>query len=319
MNALNHVQNGTYENDDSMNLGRIRVIETKSGIEIKHYITDCERLVYEFSAFAVKTAQSTLEMCRVVYEAKRALEGQEFLKFCNVIGRNGEDATVRKYLKIGEKYDQFYQYAKLLPNSWTSIYEITQLPTEIFEALVTTENSMANMTGAQIKALMGKGADDKSRSSAANASPMPTAVQNSTEASNVIDAASSSTDAIQADTDTSAAIQTASIEPVSEFGSESVGIVANESVEQPSDDSDCEFAKQAINAMLERVATASSSNIEVEAAIESDEILEPYEVTLRFNSKPSYDALAMLVESVLSLKSKYRLDVEIVTQIDLVT
>jgi predicted Zn-dependent protease with MMP-like domain len=76
----------------------------------------------EFNAWSKKTAQSTLEMCRVVYEAKRELESQDFLKFCNEIGRKGEDATARKFLKIGEKYDQFYQYAELLPNSWKSIH-----------------------------------------------------------------------------------------------------------------------------------------------------------------------------------------------------
>jgi hypothetical protein len=128
MNNELDVQNRTDESSESTKLGRIRVIETESGLVIKHHITDCEQFVYEFSAFAVKTAQATLEMCRVVYNAKQALESHDFLNFCNDIGRKGEDSTVRKYLKIGEKYDQFYQYAELLPNSWTSIYEIVDSP-----------------------------------------------------------------------------------------------------------------------------------------------------------------------------------------------
>jgi hypothetical protein len=308
MNNELDVQNGTVENLNS-EVALDSAANSSSKFNVTVYMSERDKYKTEFNLWSKKTAQSTLEMCRVVYEAKHELESQDFLKFCNEIGRKGEDATARKYLKIGEKYDQFYQYAELLPNSWTSIYEITQLPSEIFEALVTTENSMANMTGAQIKELMGKGVDDKSQSSAATNSPTPTTAQTSTEASNVIDAASSTTDAIEADTETSDAIQTASVESVCE------SVAADSSVEQTSSESDREFAKQATNTMLERVAVAASTNVEIEA----EQVFEPYEVTLRFNSKPSDDALAMLVESVLSLKSKYRLDVEIVTQIDLVT
>lgn len=314
MNNELDVQSGT---DESLNseFALEAAANSSSKFNVTVYMSERDKYKTEFNAWSKKTAQSTLEMCRVVYEAKRELESQDFLKFCNEIGRKGEDATARKFLKIGEKYDQFYQYAELLPNSWTSIYEITQLSSEIFEALVTTENSMANMTGAQIKELMGKGIVEKSQSSAAIDSPTSTTAQTSTEASNVIDEASSASDAIEASTETSDAIQTASLESVSE----SVAVAADVSAEQPSSDSDREFAKQATNTMLERVAAAASSNIEVAASIEAEQVFEPYEVTLRFNSKPSDDALAMLVESVLSLKSKYRLDVEIVTQIDLVT
>ena len=130
-----------------------------------------DRCVSEYSKFAVKTAQASLEMCRVVYEAKKELASQDFLKFCNEIGRKGEDSTVRKYLKIGEKYDKFYQYSELLPNSWTSIYEITQLPSDVFEALVATDNSMANMTGDQIKLL--KGNDSSTKPSTPDSSSVP--------------------------------------------------------------------------------------------------------------------------------------------------
>jgi hypothetical protein len=310
MKSLDHVQNGTDESNEATNLGRIRVIETQSGILIKHHITDCEQFVYEFSAFAVKTAQATLEMCRVVCNAKRALESHDFLNFCNDIGRNGEDATVRKYLKIGEKYDQFYQYAELLPNSWTSIYEITQLPSETFEALVKTDNSMANMTGAQIKALMGKGIGGKLQSTAAPTAAAPKAVQTASRASAAIGAASSATHATEADTASSNTTQTASIASVSK----SNGVAADSPTGQPSSNSDREFAEQATKSMLERVAAAASTNSGLEAA----EVCEPFEVTLRFKSKPTDAALETLVESVLSLKSKYRLEFEIKTQPDLV-
>ena len=163
------VQNGTHMAHDSYasmsdiehGMGQVRMLETNDGLVVRHFVSARERFFSEYSKFAVKTAQASLEMCRVVYEAKKELASQDFLKFCNEIGRKGEDSTVRKYLKIGEKYDQFYQYSELLPNSWTSIYEITQLPSDVFEALVATDNSMANMTGDQIKSLKGNDSSTK--------------------------------------------------------------------------------------------------------------------------------------------------------------
>lgn len=144
------VLNGTKAKDD---IGQMRIVETESGLVFKFHITPLEQFVCDFSNFAVKTAQSTLEMCRVVHEAKQTLKKEEFLKFCNQIGHKSEDSTIRKYLAIGEKYKDFIAHADLLPNSWTNIYKITQIPSEVFDALVMSGNTMANMNGKQIDAL----------------------------------------------------------------------------------------------------------------------------------------------------------------------
>ena len=64
--------------------------------------------------------------------------------------------------------------------------------------------------------------------------------------------------------------------------------------------------------MLERVAATATTTVEVEV----DEDFEPYEIAIRFNSKPSDIAAAELVESLLTIKSKYRLDFEFVQQND---
>lgn len=303
------VQNGTY-----MQLGKdvgiVAAVNSDSNINVSVYLSERDKYKTEFNSWSKKTAQSTLEMCRVVFKAKKELASQDFLKFCNEIGRKGEDATVRKYLKIGEKYDKFYQYAELLPNSWTSIYEITQLPSETFEALVTTEHSLANMTGDQLKQLMGRKTEDKSKSSAASADEPATAVpqtaQNTQEAHEDINAASNTTEQSATATATSDAIQNDSSESTSDAAAAS----ADTTSVQPSSDSDRQFAKQATSSMLERVAATASTHVEVEA----DDEFEPYEIAIRFNSKPSDDAVAVLVESLLTIKSKYRLDFEFVQQ-----
>lgn len=305
----NHVQNGTYKHLGK-DVGIVAAVNSDSNINVSVYLSERDKYKTEFNSWSKKTAQSTLEMCRVVYEAKNELESQDFLKFCNEIGRKGEDATVRKYLKIGEKYDKFYQYAELLPNSWTSIYEITQLPSETFEALVATDHSLANMTGDQLKQLMGKKTEDKSKSSSASATApttlAPQIVQNTQEAHKEVNAASNTTEQSATATATSDAKQTDSVEPSRDAAASSAETTSDE----PCSDSDRQFAQQATSTMLERVAANASNHVEVEA---NDEF-EPYEIAIRFNSKPSDDAVAVLVESLLTIKSKYRLDFEFVQQ-----
>ena len=124
----------------------------------KSYTPRLEHKNPDTPKFAVKTAQSTVEMCRVIYEAKESLDKSEYASFLKDIGRKPDDSTVRKYLAIGERYADLIAYANLLPSSWTSIYEITQLPADSFMAMVATGESMANLTGAQLKLLKGVGA-----------------------------------------------------------------------------------------------------------------------------------------------------------------
>lgn len=286
--------------DNFSNENSIGVLNSESLVNVSYYMSERDKFKTEFNTWSKKTAQSTLEMCRVVYEAKKELGSQDFLKFCNEIGRNGTDATVRKYLKIGEKYDKFYQYAELLPNSWTSIYEITQLSSEMFEALVTTDNSLANMTGEQIKKLMGKGAEYKSKSSVTNSvnspSVPPQTAQTLTEASDVAVDELSQNDLIDSD----AASDEADL-AVAAYVSSSDDTLNH---------SERKLVMQPTSTMLEHVASTSSSSVEVEA----EEAFKPHEILIRFNSKPSDIAVMELVDSLLKIKSKYRLDFEIVPQ-----
>jgi hypothetical protein len=46
--------------------------------------------------------------------------------------------------------------------------------------------------------------------------------------------------------------------------------------------------------------------------VADSEAFEPYEITIRFNSKPSDVAVAALVESIVTIKSKHKLDFDFV-------
>ena len=297
-------------------LGQIRVIETNDEIVIKHHVTAGERLYNEYSKFAVKTAQSTVEMCRIVFEAKKTLEKVEYDRFLQDVGRKSEDSTVRKYLAIGERYDDLIAATNLLPSSWTSIYEITQIPPDVFMAMVAMGESMANLTGAQIKQL--KGTDSSDKPSTPDSSP----VTQTMPSASVTAPASASVSK-----DTEQPVETLSSEMTDEYtesdnaANTSVSCAADaissksEMSGSSLDKSGKDFADQISSTMLERMSHQSASiNVEVaEPAEAEDEIDEPYELVIRFKSRPSVDATHAIVEALTSLFSKHRVDAEIVT------
>lgn len=316
-----NVQNGT-DVVVGMAVETVTSVSSDSSVNVTASVSKHDKYKIEFNAWSKKTAQSTLEMCRVVFEAKKELVSQDFLKFCLEIGRKGEDATVRKYLKIGEKYDQFYQYAELLPNSWTSIYEITQLPSETFEAIIATENSLAYKTGDEIKLLMGKKTEDKSKSAekteatasvpqneattaSSNATSDMTA-QNSSQATVGIVESSSNTESVG----TAVASTNANQSELSKSEVESTSFAVDATSQATTSASDHQFAQQATNMLLKRATANASTHVDVK----TEENFVPYEVTIRFNSKPSSVGIDELVESIVAIKSKYRLDFEFVPQ-----
>ena len=273
MNKQNNVQNGTSSLVDAVN----------SDISITKFSTDRERFLSEYTAFAVKTAKATVEMCRVVYEAKTQLAKYEYLCFLRDIHHSSEDSTIRKYLAIGERYDKLIQYTNLLPSSWTSIYEITQIPSDVFDALVSTGSSMANLKGAQIKLL--KDANKKS-----DAATTATTTATTTAASTAIDATAATT----ADTAAVATPTTASTAATTTTDTTAA---------------DLAHAQQATASLLERVA--HTANAEANVASGDDLADEPYVVVIRFRTRPSEAATFAMLDAITSVISKHRIDAEI--------
>ena len=157
--------------------------ESHKNFNVTVFLTDKEQFVQDFHGFAKKTAQSTLEMCKVVYDAKHTLTNDNFDSFCREIGQKSSDSTIRKYLAIGEKYDDFINYADRLPNSWTSIYKITQIDSTTFSALVSTDNTFATMKAKDIDLLINPNKASQSKSTQ-NSSKQSTAAV--TDESNVV-------------------------------------------------------------------------------------------------------------------------------------
>ena len=304
----NSVLNGTNE-VTNQDIGQIRVIETESGIEMKYHITDRERFFSQYSLFAIKTAQSTVEMCRVVFEAKEQLSRDEFSNFCTDIGQKGEDSTIRKYLAIGAAYERLIQYADKLPNSWTSIYTLTQIPSETFNALGQVGESFAKLSGKQIKSLVAINTESKK----APSTDATSTAEKTTEVPSSEATTTSSTEDAQK-----------SLESISETGSEVIDVVTAKTEEISSDvdssnlstnddsedESVSEDAVVKANALLERVTTTASTSVNVEIEHE----FEPYKLLLCFNSQPSDEATLFLMDCINTIKSKFKVDIELKPQ-----
>jgi len=310
-NHKENVQNGTTMDHDSdvsisdieQGLGQIRVFETENEIVVTHYVSARERFFSEYSKFAVKTAQSTVEMCRVIYEAKESLEKSEYASFLKDIGRKPDDPTIRKYLAIGERYDDLIAYANLLPSSWTSIYEITQIPSDSFMAMVATGESMANLTGAQIKLL--KGNDSSAKPSTPDSSSASLTMPSANVKKSATASSSTSVSEQSADSDNTDATSVSADSLIIAQKAASATCAAISTDDKDADNSsDNEFAQQATSSLLERVS--QNANLTVEAndldVVDED---EPYELFIRFPLKPTVDALYAIVKSVESICYKH--------------
>jgi hypothetical protein len=100
------------------------------------------------------TNLSTIEMCRIVYEAKQSLSVCDFADFCSEIGYKDDGPTIRKFIVIGKLAPRLSQYVELLPDSWTSIYAITQIPASVFDHMVNNGISFRTIKGADLKQLL---------------------------------------------------------------------------------------------------------------------------------------------------------------------
>lgn len=110
--------------------------------------------VVAFKRGVEKTAHATLETSRVVYEAKSMLDEYEFKNFCQDIGYRDSSSTIRKFIAIGKVYPRFIQYANQLPNGWTAIYQITQIPADDFEAMLKNRIPLDSLKGARLSELL---------------------------------------------------------------------------------------------------------------------------------------------------------------------
>lgn len=111
--------------------------------------------VNAFKRGVEKTAHATLDMCRVVYEASLALDSYQFQNFCKEIGYRDGSSTIRKFIAIGKVYPRFIDLADQLPCAWTTLYQITQIPADEFDAYLKHGKRLDQLKGKRLQGLLG--------------------------------------------------------------------------------------------------------------------------------------------------------------------
>lgn len=76
--------------------------------------------------------------------------------FCNSVGIKEDSSTFRKFMRIGEKSEEFKKYLDKLPSSYTVLYEITTLDPELFDTLISQNQIKPTITLKELKKLSGK-------------------------------------------------------------------------------------------------------------------------------------------------------------------
>ncbi|WP_421762378.1 hypothetical protein [Devosia sp.] len=131
-------------------------------ISVERAHTDTETIVAHtrdeyvrlFRTRVQQTARATLDLCRLVYEAWKSLDEANFAAFCQAVGYKDTSSTIRKFLAIGKVQPRLVQYADQLPASWTSIYQLTQIPASTFEKMLNEGKSLNSLSGADVKELV---------------------------------------------------------------------------------------------------------------------------------------------------------------------
>ena len=125
--------------------------------------TAVNEYVVEFTQFANKTAQAIIGMGRVVHRAKSTL-GKDFDVFCAAIRFNKDSSAIRKLYQIGKMADFLDKYADRLPNTWTTVYRLTQLGDSMLEDAIEAGVVHASMSGLEAGRLVHKMLDTQPRS-----------------------------------------------------------------------------------------------------------------------------------------------------------
>lgn len=135
---------------------KVRKLSIEAAYEDTQQIVavDRDEYVRQFRKQEQATAAAILDMARVVYEAHQALDEGDFDHFCNQVGYSANSSSIRKFLAIGKVQPRMKAYADQLPTGWTSIYQLTQIPAETFEKMVANGQSLATLTGTDVRELV---------------------------------------------------------------------------------------------------------------------------------------------------------------------
>jgi hypothetical protein len=98
--------------------------------------TGVNEMAKKFNNYAKKTAESVLQMAKVVSDMKARRNKVEFEEFCDLIRYKSDSSLIRKFAQIGSKFNQLMANADKLPNTWTTVYQIAKLSEDTISELM---------------------------------------------------------------------------------------------------------------------------------------------------------------------------------------
>lgn len=116
--------------------------------------SNVNKYVEQFQQFARTTAEAIIEMGSVVHTAKQNLNKTEFTQFCTGIRYEDDSSAIRKLEQIGIKANTLRTHANQLPNTWTTIYQLTQLTDDVLEQAIDSGKVHLTMTGGEARKLV---------------------------------------------------------------------------------------------------------------------------------------------------------------------
>lgn len=120
---------------------------------INNIDSDIQSYVERFHGFANKSAESVLQMCKVVSDAKAKLSDAYFNKFCLAIGLNKDASAISKMTKIGKRFTILSQYKDHLPSAWTTLYRLSDMSDEAFKTAIEARQIHCNMTAKDLNSI----------------------------------------------------------------------------------------------------------------------------------------------------------------------
>jgi hypothetical protein len=93
-------------------------------------------LVNRYHSIGKRSVRSILDMGILFFQAHEELEKAELEEFYQEINLPPKGSTGKKYKAIGAKASLLEAHIDLLPNDWTTIYELTKLEKDQFDRLV---------------------------------------------------------------------------------------------------------------------------------------------------------------------------------------
>lgn len=95
-----------------------------------------EELIERYRHWTKKSAQAVIEKASAFSDAEMLSDEDEIERFYREIGYRRDDATSKKYRQIGSRRSRFIQNIDLMPDDWTTIYELAKLEDDQFQKLV---------------------------------------------------------------------------------------------------------------------------------------------------------------------------------------